>query len=332
MARLTRYEQQERTRATVLAAARDEFAEHGWAAATVDRIAARAELTRGAVYSNFPSKRALYLAVLLGELEPAAAPAGPPPELGAAAGAFTRAWLDRLPLLGDPPARAGLRLRSLTGVFEHASPVVAQSHRLEALLLGLALEGCAPTAPGIRRIRLAELILTLLRGAAHEAPGAADPFDLDQACRHLTGLDLADTWDPPHLPYAAPARVVDEPAPPDLDDGVAAVLGAARLAAAEEAVRAARPGERVTVVVVAGSPAEAGALVRLRVADLTGCLHRAGRRAPAPHLVVDASGATAAALGLPEADDTAAAVRIAAGRIVARADGHGAAHSVAALR
>jgi len=59
MARLTRAQQQERTRAAVLVAAREEFAARGYGEATVDRIAERAELTRGAVYSNIPSKRAV---------------------------------------------------------------------------------------------------------------------------------------------------------------------------------------------------------------------------------------------------------------------------------
>ncbi|MGW2197653.1 TetR family transcriptional regulator, partial [Streptosporangium sp. NPDC001682] len=72
MVRLTRVQQQERTRRSVLAAAREEFTEHGYALAKVDRIAERAELTRGAVYSNFPSKRALYLAVLIDMVENAA--------------------------------------------------------------------------------------------------------------------------------------------------------------------------------------------------------------------------------------------------------------------
>ena len=40
------------------------------------------------------------------------------------------------------------------------------------------------------------------------------------------------------------------------DDGVIAVLGTGRLGAAEEAVRAARPGEAVTVAVVTDAPAE----------------------------------------------------------------------------
>src|SRR5690348_17127280 len=115
--RLTRAQQQERTRAAVLTAARHEFAEHGYGEATVDRIADRAGLTRGAVYSNFPSKRALYLAVLVDQVERTAetkADARPSTVAGAPE-AFARAWLDRLPLAGDPPAGGRLRLRSLTG-------------------------------------------------------------------------------------------------------------------------------------------------------------------------------------------------------------------------
>src|SRR5436305_573653 len=48
MARLTRAQQQERTGAAILAAARAEFAEYGYAEAKIDRIAEPAELTRGA--------------------------------------------------------------------------------------------------------------------------------------------------------------------------------------------------------------------------------------------------------------------------------------------
>src|SRR5690606_39654261 len=67
MARRTRAQAQERTRERVLAAARTEFLERGFRDAKIDVIAERAELTRGAVYSNFPGKRALYLAVLSSE-------------------------------------------------------------------------------------------------------------------------------------------------------------------------------------------------------------------------------------------------------------------------
>src|SRR5689334_19269035 len=102
MVRLTRAQQQERTRASVLAAAVEEFTQHGYADAKVDRIAARAELTRGAVYSNFPSKRSLYLAVLLDSLPGAAVlAAAEPVDVAGGAEAFARVWLERLPLSGD---------------------------------------------------------------------------------------------------------------------------------------------------------------------------------------------------------------------------------------
>lgn len=355
MVRLTRAQQQERTRAAVLAAAREEFAEHGYAEAKVDRIAERAEMTRGAVYSNFPGKRALYLAVLVDLVESTAGDRireSSPASVAEALGAFARVWLERLPLVDDSPADGRLHLRSLTGVLddEPTRTALAQLVQLEALLLALALESRRPRrARPARQVRLAELVLTLLTGAsalAETAPGFGDPFDVASACERLAGIDLADAWDPVHLPYVVPARPTDEawhpPTQPtdrvtghqiDLaDDGVLAVLGAGRLAAAEEAVRAARPGDAVTVVVGTGDPAEVGRLVRLRIGDVVGCLRRvfAPDAWPRLRLVLDDDGAVAAALGLPEPDDqTEAAVRIHDGAIVARAQGRGAAHAAA---
>jgi AcrR family transcriptional regulator len=352
MARLTRAQQQERTRAAVLAASRQEFSEHGYAEAKVDRIAERAELTRGAVYSNFPSKRALYLAVLVGMVEGSAlgeARSSPSASSAEALGAFARAWLERLPLAGDPPADGRLQLRSLAGVVddEPARTALAQVSRLEALLLALALESGMPHLR--RQVRLAELVLTLLNGAGHlaeSAPGFGDPFDVARACEQLAEIDLADTWDPPHLPYVAPAQPCqDRLVPPaELPDqvtgrrvgldpgGVVAVLGTSRLEAAEEAVRAARPGDRVTVAVVTSDPAEIGRLVRLRISDLTGCLRRAftADAWPRLRLILDDRALVASAVDVPDPDDaTEAAVRIEAGTIVARAHGRGAAHAAA---
>ncbi|HEX4815304.1 MAG TPA: helix-turn-helix domain-containing protein [Nonomuraea sp.] len=352
MARLTRAQQQERTRAAVLAAARREFGERGYADAKIDRIAERADLTRGAVYSNFPGKRALYLAVLLDTLDRASgegdATPAPAHGEGAAVGAFARVWLERLPLTGDTPAGGKLQSRSLAGVFddEPGRTALAQVTRLEAVLLGLALEARGPGAG--RRVRLAELVLTLLHGAGHlaeTAPGFGDPFDVARACRHLAELHLADTWDPPHLPFAAAASAARDAwkPPPALTDqvtgrpvgfdgdGVIVVLGVNRLSAAEEAVRAARPGDRVVVAVVTSDPAELGRLVRLRIADTAACLRRvlAPPEWPGLAVVLDENAAVAAAVGVPDPDDaTEAAVRVQEGEIRARAAGRGAAHAV----
>ncbi|MFG1606454.1 TetR/AcrR family transcriptional regulator [Actinoplanes sp. NPDC049265] len=158
--------------------------------------------------------------------------------------------------------------------------------RLEGLLLGLALE---TRAPGRRLVRMADVVRTLLDGACHRAeiaPGVGDAFDVVRACRQLASLDLGEVWEPPHQGFVRPATetgAVWDPPGPIVDlaeggevdlrrwDGLVVVLGTGRLGAAEEAVRS---GEAVALVVVTERPADLGALVRLRVADMAGCLRR----------------------------------------------------------
>jgi AcrR family transcriptional regulator len=351
MVRLTRAEQQRRTRAAVLAAATQEFAEHGYLGAKIDRIADRVDLTRGAVYSNFPGKRALYLAVLIDLVEPSAEPAepDPPADPAVALGAFARVWLERLPLAADSAEQGRLQLRSLTDALdESARAALTQTIRLQSLLLGLGLESVrGRRARRRRRVRQAELALTLLAGAAHlaeAAPGFGDPFAIVQACERLAGVEPDDGWDPPHLDYVEPARPardrIEAPdGPRDLltgaqvgveADGVIIVLGTERLGAAEEAVRAAGPDEQVTIAVVSDDPDERGRLARLMITDLVGGLRRVfpsscwgGLR-----LVLDDDQRVATAAGLTAAGDvTEAAVRVLDGMIVARAEGRGAGHA-----
>lgn len=51
-------------RSSILAAARDVFAEKGLVGATVDEIAEKAEVSKGAIYLYFSSKEELYLSVM----------------------------------------------------------------------------------------------------------------------------------------------------------------------------------------------------------------------------------------------------------------------------
>lgn len=62
--RLSREEKKARTRTQLLDAARNVFAERGFAGASLDEVAEEAGLTKGAVYSNFANKEDLVLAVL----------------------------------------------------------------------------------------------------------------------------------------------------------------------------------------------------------------------------------------------------------------------------
>jgi AcrR family transcriptional regulator len=62
--RLSRAEQNDRNRASLLAAARRVFLERGYFAATLDQIADEAGFSKGAVYSRFASKADMFLALL----------------------------------------------------------------------------------------------------------------------------------------------------------------------------------------------------------------------------------------------------------------------------
>jgi AcrR family transcriptional regulator len=351
MVRLSRMQMQEHNRAKVLAAARAEFTERGFRDAKIDQIAERAELTRGAVYSNFPGKRALYFAVLARSAEQTPDPEYPPTARtpAAALADFARAWLARLPLATEDQrsaTRLGQDLLPEILADERISQPFAQLTSLSAILLGRCLEQLRPTTS--RMVRVAEIALTTLHGAsqlATAAPGFGEPFAVVRACEQLAALDLDDVWQPAHLPYIAPARPIDQRwTPPTATDalrnepahlnhdGVLAVLGLHRLTAIEEAIRAAPPTATVTAALVTSNPDELGPLAHLTITELRGCLKAAVPTSAWPRLqlVHDESGVLAAAAGVPSASDaTESAVRIQGGRIIARADGYGACHAAA---
>jgi AcrR family transcriptional regulator len=59
----TQAERREKTKASIVKAARRIFGERGFAAATMDDIAAGARVAKGAVYHHFPTKEAVFEAV-----------------------------------------------------------------------------------------------------------------------------------------------------------------------------------------------------------------------------------------------------------------------------
>lgn len=66
------------TRARLLDAARDEFAEHGIAGGRVDRIAARAGVNKQRIYGHFGSKELLFEAVITEAFDERSEALGPP--------------------------------------------------------------------------------------------------------------------------------------------------------------------------------------------------------------------------------------------------------------
>ncbi len=66
---MTKHQSEYERRAQILEAAREEFVLKGYASARVEDVAKRASLSKGAVYFYFPSKLALFMAVVLREHE-----------------------------------------------------------------------------------------------------------------------------------------------------------------------------------------------------------------------------------------------------------------------
>src|SRR5690606_15280643 len=66
---MTKHLSEPERRAQILAAAREEFIRNGYAATRVGDVARQASLSKGAVYFYYPSKRDLFMALVLAEHE-----------------------------------------------------------------------------------------------------------------------------------------------------------------------------------------------------------------------------------------------------------------------
>jgi AcrR family transcriptional regulator len=178
LGRLTRQEQQRRTRDALLEAALEVFAKFGFHGATVEAITDRAGFTRGAFYSNFDSKEQLFLELFrrrceqrIVEIREVVAGERAPVEQARAAG---RQW-DRI--VADEPEWVLLLLefwafaaRNATAREEFASSylafrdavadLIAGQAEAYGLVLPLAAEGLASAmiglANGIALQRLAD--------------------------------------------------------------------------------------------------------------------------------------------------------------------------------
>jgi TetR/AcrR family transcriptional regulator len=158
----------ERSRERLLAAALDEFAEHGYAGARVGSIAARAELNPQLITYYFGGKPGLYQALLQRWLAEEAAMTGPGADLDELAAAYLRATLD------DPRMARLLLWDGLTGTGG------AQEREDLSDLRRRQAEGeiAADLDPGMFQIALMGATLA--------------PIAMPQVVRRITGLDPSD--------------------------------------------------------------------------------------------------------------------------------------------
>ncbi|WP_024804087.1 TetR/AcrR family transcriptional regulator [Nocardia sp. BMG51109] len=363
MGRRTRAEQRKFTRQRVLEAALAEFTEFGFRGATVDGIAERAGATRGAVYSNFPGKRALYLSTLaqVAECAPCPSPRAPGETPEAALRLFAATWAERLPRTSDYRCDATEQLRSPMLSIDLIPEIqsdqrirrpFAQLIELDAILLGTALQALSPTPTRSPEpfVRIAESVLTVLYGATQlslAAPGFVDPARLEGFCEQIAHLDPGADTPAPEPPIRPALHRVCEtwPAPAGFDivratrcglDGhrMVAVLGMHRVAAIQDALGPGpRPGAVTAVLVTDDRTGEFVPLARLALTDLSRSLRCAFPLSALPELqvVIDEDRTIASACGFDSVDnDFEAALTVGDGRITARAQGPGACLAVAA--
>src|SRR5215472_4299618 len=70
-------DKRDRTRAALVRAAAEVIGEKGWDRTSLDEVAARAGMTRGAIYGNFKHREDLFLAVVRAHWKPVIAPLPP---------------------------------------------------------------------------------------------------------------------------------------------------------------------------------------------------------------------------------------------------------------
>ncbi len=132
----------------ILVAARQVFLEAGYAAASMDAVAARANVSKATIYAHFENKRSLFEAVISGRCEETFANIGVPEDYTDARQALTHLAEHFLGLLLAPEALAihrvvlgeSPRLPEVGEAFYAAGPV--RAHRLiDHLLMDLTRRG-----------------------------------------------------------------------------------------------------------------------------------------------------------------------------------------------
>ncbi len=200
------------TRVSIVAAARELFGELGYDGTSIDAILRRAGMARGALYHHFPTKEALFDAVLDAEVASiakasaaAARAAGDPVEsLRAGCGAWLRAALDpvvqRITLIDAPAVVGWSRWREID-----------ESHTLGGLrsnIRHIARDGRIPAdqVDVIVNMLLASVSEAALLIAKSDHPGPRSGPASPPSTRSSTGSSPRRDWDCGHAQARRKAR------------------------------------------------------------------------------------------------------------------------------
>jgi len=190
VARLSREESQQQTRARLLESAQEIFARNGFAGASVDQIAEHAGYSKGAVYSNFESKEALFLELLRNHMSQEII------EL--------RALLDRI---GSAQEILSAVKERYSGPEKQTLAMLSSEFQLQA---GRHPEFAEPFAALYRdqRKAIAELVRLLAQKAG--VPPPANANEIATSLMALThGIALQRAADPRSVPAATAGRAIE---------------------------------------------------------------------------------------------------------------------------
>ena len=203
--RLTRAQQQAVTRERLLVAAERVIDRHGFGGASIDQISAEAGYSKGAIYSNFESKEAVFLELLrlymerdMAELERIVSLG--PDELSAA---LTR-WLETMDSETDCPllvTELQLQARRSPAFAERYYALQDQQTRTLARILERYFEGASAPLP-MDPLDLARSMTALAHGLSlqrpQSQPGGPNPAGqvIDRLLTLLTGGDVRGARQP----------------------------------------------------------------------------------------------------------------------------------------
>jgi AcrR family transcriptional regulator len=185
--RRSQAERSQTTRAALLAAARQLFAEHGFAGTGREQIAERAGVTRGALYHHFSSKERLFEAVVeeleveIGEQVTAAAL-----EVADPAARLRRGCLAFLDACLDPAVRRIVLLEAPAVLGWDTWREIDARHGLALMVYGLEEVVAAGRLPAVPVTTLAHVLL----GALNEAALVVATADRPAAARAEVGTVL----------------------------------------------------------------------------------------------------------------------------------------------
>jgi AcrR family transcriptional regulator len=189
-ARLTRAQQQSVTRERLLAAAEQVIDRHGFGGASIDLITAEAGYSKGAIYSNFESKDAVFLELLrqymdrdMAELERIVSL--DPEQLSAA----VTKWLENLYAESDCPllsTELQLQARRSPAFAEHYYALQDQQIRTLAQVLERYFKASSVPLP-MDPLDLAGALTALAHGVTLQRPRSA-PGAPSDAARVIAGM------------------------------------------------------------------------------------------------------------------------------------------------